>query len=88
MRPEFKARESSIGLNNKYFLDGRDSNSYAGVARVYGVHDRAWPPRAIYGKVRSMMAAGLERKCDIHAYVREVEARCDESNFENSTLCS
>jgi deoxyribodipyrimidine photo-lyase len=67
---------TTLALNNKYFLDGRDPNSYAGVAWVYGIHDRAWPQRAIYGKVRSMMASGLERKCDIRAYVRKVEARC------------
>ncbi len=67
---------TTLALNNKYFLDGRDPNSYAGVAWVYGIHDRAWPQRAIYGKVRSMMASGLERKCDIGAYVRKVEARC------------
>ena len=67
---------TTLKLNNKYFLDGRDPNSYAGVAWVYGVHDRAWPQRAIFGKVRSMMASGLERKCDIGAYVRKVEVRC------------
>jgi deoxyribodipyrimidine photo-lyase len=66
----------TLALNNKYFLDGRDPNSYAGVAWVYGVHDRAWPSRAVYGKVRSMMASGLERKCDIQAYVRKVAALC------------
>ena len=65
-----------LAFNNKYFLDGRDPNSYAGVAWVYGVHDRAWPQRAVFGKVRSMTASGLERKCDIQAYVRKVEARC------------
>ncbi|MCU0591287.1 MAG: deoxyribodipyrimidine photo-lyase [Desulfobacterales bacterium] len=67
---------TTLALNNKYFLDGRDPNSYAGVAWVYGVHDRAWPSRAIYGKVRSMMASGLERKCDIQAYVRKVATLC------------
>jgi len=67
---------TTLALNNKYFLDGRDPNSYAGVAWVYGVHDRAWPQRAVYGKVRSMMASGLERKCDIKAYVRKVEGLC------------
>jgi deoxyribodipyrimidine photo-lyase len=66
----------TLALNNKYFLDGRDPNSYTGVAWIYGVHDRAWPERTIYGKVRTMTASGLERKCDIHAYVRKVDALC------------
>jgi deoxyribodipyrimidine photo-lyase len=56
-------------------LDGRDPNSYAGVAWIFGKHDRAWPQRPIFGKVRTMTAGGLERKCDIRAYVRKVENR-------------
>ena len=50
------------GNYNKYFLDGRDPNSYAGVAWIYGVHDRAWFERPIFGKTRYMAASGLERK--------------------------
>jgi len=49
------------------------------VAWVYGVHDRAWPQRAIFGKVRTMMASGLERKCDIQGYVKKVDAICRSS---------
>jgi len=71
--PELAFR-NTLAINNKYFLDGRDPNSYAGVAWIYGVHDRAWPQRPIYGKVRCMMASGLERKCDIHSYVNKVKA--------------
>jgi len=62
-------------LNNRYFLDGRDPNSYAGVAWIFGVHDRAWGERPVYGKVRTMTAAGLERKCDIRGYVDKVNER-------------
>jgi len=29
--------------------------------------------RPIFGKIRYMAASGLERKCDIQAYVRKVE---------------
>ncbi len=67
------AFETTLYLNNKYFLDGRDPNSYTGVAWIYGVHDRAWPQRPIFGKVRYMAATGLERKCDIRAYVNKVD---------------
>jgi len=70
--PELAFR-NTLAINNKYFLDGRDPNSYAGVAWIYGVHDRAWPQRPIYGKVRCMMASGLERKCDVHGYVDKVK---------------
>ncbi len=42
-----------IELNNKYFLDGNDPNSYTNVLWCFGLHDRAWGERKIYGKVRS-----------------------------------
>jgi deoxyribodipyrimidine photo-lyase len=63
----------AIRLNNKYFIDGRDPNSYAGVAWVFGMHDRAWSERDVYGKIRYMSAGGLERKADAKAYVEKVE---------------
>lgn len=68
-----EAFETLLAINNKYFLDGRDPNSYAGVAWVFGKHDTAWKERSIFGKVRYMNAAGLKRKCDIEAYVKNVE---------------
>jgi deoxyribodipyrimidine photo-lyase len=67
------AYRTTLAINNKYFLDGRDPNSYTGVAWIYGVHDRAWTERPIFGKTRYMAAAGLERKCDIAAYVKKVD---------------
>ena len=70
-RPE-TAFETTLAINNKYFLDGRDPNSYAGVAWIFGKHDRAWFQRPIFGKVRTMTAGGLERKCDIDGYVAKV----------------
>jgi deoxyribodipyrimidine photo-lyase len=75
-RTPAEAFELTLRLNNRYFLDGRDPNSYAGVGWVYGVHDRAWPERPVYGKVRSMTALGLERKCDIEGYVARVKRAC------------
>ncbi len=72
--PEYAYR-TAIYLNNKYFLDGRDPNSYAGVAWVFGLHDRAFKERAVFGKVRYMAASGLERKFDVQAYINKVEHR-------------
>ncbi len=68
-----EAHAVTLALNNKYFLDGRDANSFANVAWVFGQHDRPWGEREIFGKVRYMNARGLERKCDIKAYVEKVE---------------
>ncbi|MGL4424669.1 MAG: deoxyribodipyrimidine photo-lyase, partial [Cetobacterium sp.] len=66
------AYEITIYLNNKYFYDGRDPNSYAGVAWCFGKHDRAWQERKIFGKVRYMNSAGLERKFDMEKYVEKI----------------
>jgi deoxyribodipyrimidine photo-lyase len=66
-----------LHLNNKYFLDGRDASSYANVAWIFGVHDCPWPERPVFGKVRYMNAKGLERKFDMAAYARAVEALVD-----------
>ncbi len=63
----------ALHLNNRYELDGRDPNGYAGVAWCFGKHDRAWAERPVFGKVRYMNAAGLRRKFDVEAYVRQVE---------------
>ena len=67
------AYRTALYLNNKYFLDGRDPNSFAGVAWCFGLHDRGWTERPIFGKVRYMNDRGLERKFDIDRYVSGVE---------------
>jgi deoxyribodipyrimidine photo-lyase len=64
---------TTLHLNNRYFLDGRDANSYANVAWTFGLHDRPWPERAVFGKVRYMNARGLERKFDMRSYLYAVE---------------
>ncbi|MHC5083621.1 MAG: deoxyribodipyrimidine photo-lyase [Planctomycetota bacterium] len=63
----------ALYLNNKYELDGRDPNGFAGVAWCFGKHDRPWTERPVFGKVRYMNAAGLKRKFDIDAYVETIE---------------
>ncbi len=72
-----EAHATALAINNKYFLDGRDANSFANIAWVFGQHDRPWFERPIFGKVRYMNAAGLERKCDIKGYVAKVERLID-----------
>ncbi len=68
-----EAFRTALYLNNRYELDGRDPNGFAGVAWCFGKHDRPWTERKIFGKVRYMNAAGLERKFDMGAYVKKVE---------------
>ncbi len=64
----------ALALNNRWFLDGRDPNSLAGVAWVFGTHDRAWPERPIFGKIRYMNDAGLRRKFDADGWVAGIPA--------------
>ena len=67
------AFEISLYLNNKYSLDGRDPNSYAGIAWCFGKHDRAWKERKVFGKTRYMNANGLNRKFAADLYVQQIE---------------
>jgi len=76
--PEYAYR-TTLYLNNKYFLDGRDPNSFANVAWVFGQHDRGWTERPVFGKVRYMAASGLERKSKPDQYVEKVEKRIEAS---------
>lgn len=66
------AFKTLLRLNNRYFLDGRDANSFTNVAWIFGLHDRPWPGRQIFGSVRSMGAASL-KKFDVGAYIATVE---------------
>ncbi len=67
-----EAYRIAIYLNNKYELDGRDPNGFAGVAWCFGKHDRPWKERIIFGKIRYMNANGLRRKFDADAYVNMI----------------
>ena len=66
-----EAYKIALFLNNKYELDGRDPNGFAGVAWCFGKHDRPWVERPIFGKIRYMNANGLKRKFDIDLYVKK-----------------
>lgn len=69
-----EAFATALQLNNQYELDGNDPNSFVGVGWCFGLHDRPWQRRAVFGTVRYMNANGLKRKCDIEAYVRKWNA--------------
>jgi deoxyribodipyrimidine photo-lyase len=64
------AFELALRLNNRWLLDGRDSNGYVGVAwAIGGVHDRPWSERPIFGKVRYMNLEGCRRKFKVDDYI-------------------
>ena len=83
-----QAYRTTLYLNNKYFIDGRDPNSFANVAWVYGQHDRGWTERPVYGKVRYMSAGGLERKAKPDRYVEKVERLIEENRAEGPASAS
>lgn len=56
-------------LMNRYALDGRDPNSWAGFAWVLGRYDRPWPERDVYGTVRYMSSGNTARKLKVKQYL-------------------
>ena len=71
-----RAYEIAVELNDRYELDGRDPNGYAGIAwAIVGKHDRAWgPERPVYGKIRYMSYESTSRKFDSKAYIEKIAA--------------
>jgi deoxyribodipyrimidine photo-lyase len=68
-----QAWETCVYLNDRYFLDGRDPNGYAGVAwAIGGVHDRPWFERPIFGTIRYMSGASTGKKFDSARYIENV----------------
>ncbi len=68
------AYQIAVHLNDKYELDGRDPNGYAGIAwALVGKHDRPWFERPIFGKVRFMSFNSTSKKFDSKSYIRQME---------------
>jgi deoxyribodipyrimidine photo-lyase len=67
-----EAYKIALYLNNKFELDGRSPNGFAGIAWCFGKHDRPWKERTIFGKIRYMNAKGLQRKFDAEKYVKMI----------------
>jgi deoxyribodipyrimidine photo-lyase len=71
-RTTAQAYQTAVYLNDKYELDGRDPNGYAGIAwSIVGKFDRAWPERPIFGKIRYMSLASTGKKFDSMAYIAQ-----------------
>lgn len=66
------AFEWAVTLNDRYELDGRDPNGYAGIAwAIVGRHDRPWFNRPVFGLVRPMSGKALAKKFDVRVYIRQ-----------------
>jgi len=68
-----EAMKIAIYLNDRFELDGRDPNGYAGIAwSIGGVHDRAWNERNVFGKIRYMSYNGCRSKFKTDSYIKWV----------------
>ncbi|QYO66110.1 deoxyribodipyrimidine photo-lyase [Leptolyngbya sp. 7M] len=59
-----------VHLNNKYCLDGRNPNSYAGILWCFGKHDRPWMERPVFGQIRYMTSGSTGKKFDSKKYIQ------------------
>ena len=71
-RTPSEAHRIAVWLNDKYLLDGRDPNGYAGVAwAIVGKFDRPWFERPIFGQIRYMSGASTGKKFNSKEYIRQ-----------------
>ena len=67
-----EAYQIAVRLNDKYELDGRDPNGYAGIAwAIAGKYDRPWFEREIFGQIRYMSLASTGKKFDSKKYIAQ-----------------
>ena len=63
----------AVYLNDKYFVDGRDPNGYAGIAwAIVGKHDRPWFDRPIFGQIRYMAFNSTSKKFNSKLYIEQM----------------
>lgn len=67
-----QALETMIYLHDRYALDGRDPNTYTNILWCFGLHDRPWFNRPIFGVLRYMSFNGMKSKTNVNAYIEEV----------------
>jgi len=67
-----EAYQIAVRLNDKYELDGRDPNGYAGIAwAIAGKYDRPWFEREIFGQIRYLSLASSGKKFDSKKYIAQ-----------------
>jgi deoxyribodipyrimidine photo-lyase len=67
-----EALRTMIRLHDVYALDGRDPNTYTNILWCFGLHDRPWGERPVFGQLRYMSYEGMKRKTDVAAYIGEI----------------
>jgi deoxyribodipyrimidine photo-lyase len=75
MKEPEAAHAALVHLNDRFALDGRDPDGYANIGWCFGLHDRPWPSRKIYGAVRCMTSNSARRKLDFEGYIETWNGR-------------
>ncbi|HEU0123295.1 MAG TPA: deoxyribodipyrimidine photo-lyase [Bryobacteraceae bacterium] len=68
-----QAQDTMIHIHDRYALDGRDPNTYTSILWCFGLHDRPWGERPVFGTIRYMGYDGMKRKTDVPSYIREID---------------
>lgn len=80
-RTPAQAYRTAVYLNDKYELDGRDPNGYAGIAwAIVGKHDRPWFERPVFGQIRYMSFNSTSKKFDSKRYIEQMSALAGDRN--------
>jgi hypothetical protein len=45
----------------------------ANILGCFGLHDRPWPERPVFGTIRYMSLDGVKRRIAVNIYIRETE---------------
>jgi deoxyribodipyrimidine photo-lyase len=66
-----EALGTMVAIMDRYAIDGRDPNSYAGYLWTLGRYDRPWgPARSVFGTVRYMSSESARRKIRLRRYLQ------------------
>jgi deoxyribodipyrimidine photo-lyase len=77
-----KAFDTCVTLNDRYFLDGRDPNGYAGIAwSIVGKFDRPWFDRPIFGTIRYMSGGSTGKKFNSKKYIQKMSQDFSQNDF-------
>jgi deoxyribodipyrimidine photo-lyase len=77
-----RAFDTCVTLNDRYFLDGRDPNGYAGIAwSIVGKFDRPWFERSVFGTIRYMSGGSTGKKFDSKKYIEKMSGDFSQGEF-------
>lgn len=68
-----EALATMIAIHDRWAVDGRDPNTYTNILWCFGLHDRPWQERPVFGMIRYMGYDGMKRKTNVDAYLREID---------------